>query len=141
MSLAYFYSVATQALPAGQIDWDAHTIKAMLVGASYVFDQDAHDTMAEITGEIAATGYTAGGVALTGKTNTRTANVSVLDSVDPTWTTPDMAGVYGLVLYDSTASLPILYVNFEGPFGQVSGTFTYPVPAEGWATITAQNAP
>lgn len=41
------------------------TIKGMLLGPSYVFNKDAHDTRASLTAEVSGTGYTAGGFSVT----------------------------------------------------------------------------
>ena len=48
----------------GDIDFDTATVKAMLTTNSYTENKD-HDRRDDITNEITATGYTAGGVTLT----------------------------------------------------------------------------
>lgn len=141
MSQAWWYAAGLAGLANGDVDLVAHTLKALLVGNTYNFNQDTHNDPTDITGEITATGYTAGGQILTGKSVAQVANVVTFDSADPNWTSADMANVYGLVLYDDTADILLIYVDFEGAYGQVGGTFTYPVPATGWGTITAANAP
>jgi hypothetical protein len=42
------------------------TLKAMIVGAGYTFNKDTHDYRADVTSEVSGTGYTAGGITLTG---------------------------------------------------------------------------
>ena len=42
------------------------TVKALVAGAGYVFDKDAHGFRSDVTSEVSGTGYTAGGVTLTG---------------------------------------------------------------------------
>lgn len=55
-------------------DWDSDDIRVALLTDAYVPDQDAHDYLNDVglgANEIAVTGdYTAGGVALAGKTST-----------------------------------------------------------------------
>jgi hypothetical protein len=42
------------------------TVKAMLVGSGFVFDKHVHEFRSSVTGEVSGTGYTAGGMTLTG---------------------------------------------------------------------------
>jgi hypothetical protein len=56
------------------VDYLSDTIKARLHTASYVPNLDTHETIADLTNELAASGgYTAGGVTLAGKAITVTA--------------------------------------------------------------------
>ncbi len=48
----------------GDIDLDTATVKAMLTTSSYTENKD-HDRRDDVTNQITATGYTAGGVTLT----------------------------------------------------------------------------
>lgn len=48
-------------LAKGSIDLDTDTIKCMLVTSSYTENKDTHTKRSDITNEITATGYTAGG--------------------------------------------------------------------------------
>lgn len=52
---------------ARRVDFATDTIKLALVTNTYTIDQDAHDFFNDITNEVTGTGYTAGGVTLTGK--------------------------------------------------------------------------
>jgi hypothetical protein len=48
-------------LGKGNIDMESDTIKCMLVTSSYTENKDTHTKRSDITNEITATGYTAGG--------------------------------------------------------------------------------
>jgi 3D (Asp-Asp-Asp) domain-containing protein len=83
------------------------TLKAMLVGSGYTFDPGTHEFRSSVTSEVAGTGYTAGGVALTGVTVLAldTANNRVqLDAADADFGTVTLTGVTGLVVYVDTGS-------------------------------------
>ena len=51
------------------------TLKAMIADAGYTFDKDTHEFRSSVTSEVSGTGYTAGGITLTGvETGLDTAN-------------------------------------------------------------------
>lgn len=82
------YGLGVSAILNGQVDWDSDTINVSLHTSTYTPDQDAHDFFDDATNELAtANGYTAGGVALTGKTRSYTGadNTAHLDANDPTF--------------------------------------------------------
>lgn len=53
-----------------EIDWDSDNLKVLLVDSSYTPNPDTHVYRSDISGEASGTGYTAGGQALSSKTNT-----------------------------------------------------------------------
>ncbi len=55
------------------VDYLSDTIRAMLCTSSYAPNLDTHETKADVTNEVAGTGYTARGTALGSKTITYTA--------------------------------------------------------------------
>lgn len=58
----------------GEIAYLGDSIKCALLSSGYTFDQDAHETFADVSGfEVSGSGYTARGAALTGRTATYTA--------------------------------------------------------------------
>lgn len=63
---AKWYTKGEQKFHNGAVDWDDATAKKfMLLGAGYVFDQDAHEFRSDLgANEIAGTNYPAGGWAL-----------------------------------------------------------------------------
>lgn len=59
------YNSFWEDLAKGAIDPDTDTIKVMLVTSSYSENKDTHTKRSDITNEISATGYTAGGKTVT----------------------------------------------------------------------------
>lgn len=49
----------------GNVDCDTDSFKAILVTSAYTEDKDAHTKRSNVTGEVAGTGYTAGGTTCT----------------------------------------------------------------------------
>lgn len=114
-----------------EIDWDTDDIKVMLVGSAYSPNQDTHDYLDDvIANEVSGTGYTAGGISLTGKTNTydSASNTIVLDAADVTWANSTVTARYA-VLYNnagtSNAAKPLIaYVDFVSDQSSTAGNFT-----------------
>lgn len=114
-----------------EIDWDSDDIKVMLVSSAYSPNQDTHDYLDDVVAnEVSGTGYTAGGVSLTGKTNTYDAatNTIVLDAADVTWPNSTVTARYA-VLYNnsgaSNATKPLIaYVDFVSDQSSTAGNFT-----------------
>lgn len=52
------------------VDFLTDTVKAMLTTSGYAHNLDTHETKADVTNEVAGTGYTAGGTTLASKTIT-----------------------------------------------------------------------
>lgn len=114
-----------------EIDWDTDDIKVMLVGSAYSPNQDTHDYLDDVVGnEVSGTGYTAGGVSLTGKTNTYDAatNTIVLDAADVTWPNSTVTARYAVIYNNSGASNAtkplIAYVDFVSDQSSTAGNFT-----------------
>jgi hypothetical protein len=123
----------------GNVDVDTDTFKAMLVGSGYTYDAD-HDFRDDVTGEVTGTGYTAGGVSLTGLTTTYDAatNRVKLDAADASFGTVTLTGITGLVVYVSKGSAATdLLVSFHSFAAQApSGVpFTYAWGTDGILTI------
>lgn len=139
---AKLYGLAFKSLFNGEINWTSHTIKAMLCTSAYVPDQDTHQYRSSVTNEVSGTGYTAGGVALAGKTVTYTpgTNTLVLDASDTQWPDSTITGRY-LVLYDDTpstaATKPLIgYIDFGADVSTTSGVFTSVWDAAGILAMT-----
>lgn len=127
---AKLYGLAFKSMINGEINYTAHTIKAMLCTSAYTPNQDTHQYKSSITNEAAGTGYTAGGVALQGKSVNYTAgtNTLILDASDTQWPDSTVTGRY-LVLYDDTpstdATKPLIgYVDFGADVSTTAGVFT-----------------
>lgn len=130
------------ATAARRVDWASDTVKVALTTSGYTPDQDAHDFFNDVTNEVSATGYTAGGAALGSKTvsyDTAT-NETRLDAADVSWTAASFTCRYAVVYKDTgTASTsPLLgYVDFGGDETVASGTFTIAWDSTGVLKITA----
>ncbi|MCQ4148656.1 hypothetical protein [Rhodococcus qingshengii] len=124
------FGLAFKSMINGEINWTSHTIKAMLCTSAYTPNQDTHQYKSSVTNEAAGTGYTAGGVALAGKTVTYTAgtNTLILDASDTQWPDSTVTGRY-LILFDDTpstdATKPLIgYIDFGADVSTTAGVFT-----------------
>ena len=132
-----------QSLANKEIDLDTDTLKVMLCTAIYAPNQDTHRYKSSVTNEVAGTGYTATGAALTGVTVTYDAatNTLKLDANDVSWPSSTLTARYAVV-YDSTpasdATRPLIaLVDFGADVSTTSGTFQITWSASGIATISA----
>ena len=96
-------------LLGGILDLDTDTIKVALVNG-YTFDVDNNHGYANFSAnEITATGYTAGGATLVGKTITTndTGDYGKWDANDVTWSSLATATITAALIYDDTVTTPI----------------------------------
>ncbi len=111
------YNSFKKHLMQGDIALTSDTLKCMLVTDAYTADQDAHEYISDVTGEITGTAYTAGGTTLASKTVTQnnTDDVAVFDFADPVWTDSTLTA-RGAVIYKDTGTTStsplIAYVDF-----------------------------
>lgn len=116
-------------------------IKIMLLNNSHSYNPD-HDEKADIVAnEISGTGYSAGGVALTGEavTSDNTDNEAVFDANDSSWTSASFSAYHGAVWDDTTTSpadIVVCSFDFGGIQTVTSGTFAIQYAAEGIVNIT-----
>jgi len=110
-----WYGKAAQNIAAKKIDLINDDIRVALFTSSYVPNQDNHERLADITGEVAGAGYTAGGRSLVNKrlTQNSSTNVWTYDADDLTFPAVTLTFRYG-VIYDNThADKPLIaYVDF-----------------------------
>jgi len=126
------YPMLSDSLGQKKVDVDSDALKVMLLSA-YTYSA-AHQYVSDVKAagtEASGTGYTAGGVALSSVTWSRSGDVFTLDAADVTWTNPINA--VAAVVYDSTpgtdATNPVLcYINCDGSGGTVA------VPGFVWNT-------
>ncbi len=127
-------------LLVGNYDMDTDVIKCALYngGGARGFNTGAYAT----TDEASGTGYTAGGVTMSGVTQSTdtTNNVSYLDwSTDPSWATSTITATDCLIWDDTTVTNPAtdasVYVgDFGGSKSSSAGTFTVVLPAAAYNT-------
>lgn len=112
------------------------TVKVMLVDDTYVPDQDAHEYIDDITGEISGTGYTAGGATIGSKTVTKddSNNRSVFDAADASWPNSTLTARRGIMYVDTgnPATSPVLAcIDFGSNQSTSLSTFAIPWSADG----------
>lgn len=128
------YNAAKTALINGGVDLDTDTLKLALVTGTYTPDA-AHDFFSDITNEVTATGYTAGGATLANKSVALDSTTAKFDADDVVWTITDTLTARGAVLYKSTGTAstsPLLaYYDFGADKVTENGDFTVNVNADG----------
>ena len=138
MATTTWFGLGMKAVQSGAIDLDTDTFKIMLTDNTYTPDQDAHDFRNDVTGEITGTGYSAGGLTLTGVSLTYdgTSNEIRLDwSTDPSWSSATFTA-YKAVIYKSrggasSADELLCWIDFGGAQTVTAGTFTIQFAATG----------
>ena len=115
-------------------DMDTDTIKIALYTSSATLD--ATTTAYTTSNEVSGTGYTAGGVTLTGATIGTSGTTAYVDYDDPEWTTASFTARGALIYNDTTAGdNSIAVLDFGGDFTVSSGTFRIVFPAPGASAI------
>jgi hypothetical protein len=102
----------------GPMDILSDTIKTMLTTSANTISQTADTVKADITNEVAQTGYTAGGATLGSKTYAAASLVTTFDAADITWTITGALTAAQAHTYDDTPTTPadplICYLDFGG---------------------------
>lgn len=93
----------------------------------------ADTTVYTTSNEVVGTGYTAGGVVLTGVTLTLASNVAYLAFNNPTWTGAAFVCRGGLIYNASKSNKAIAVLDF-GADKTASGMFVIPMPTPGPTT-------
>lgn len=133
------YNTALRDLVTGAIDADTDAFRAMLVGAGYTPDKDAHTKRSNITSEVTGTGYTAGGTPATVSVSLDTANDRVDISLGGvSWASSTITAA-GLVYYKSrggaaSADELVAFIDFGSAVTSTGGTFSV-----GASTLRLQN--
>jgi len=117
-------------------------IMCMLCTSSYTPSQDDHNDKADIDNEITdpATGYDAGGKAITTTAPSVSGRVTTFDAADTAWADSTITARYA-VLYDDTeaaeADQPLIcYIDFGADKSSEAGTFQLTWNASGIFPIT-----
>lgn len=103
---ANLYGKFVQHLHKADVDFDTATFKGLICQGGYVPDFDAHEFRSSVTNEVTGTGYTAGGVALTGVAVTvdAAANRVKVDANDIDFGTVTFTSGTQIIIYLSTGS-------------------------------------
>lgn len=124
----------------GNIVPNTDTFYMMLVTSSYVPSQGADTKRSDVTNEVAGTGYTAGGAAVSCTVAKDTsAHNNTLTFGNPSWASSSITARGG-VIYKRRGGLAsadnlVAYVDFGGNITSTNGTFT----ATETAPLTVQN--
>ena len=106
-----FYNEYFYRRERGEIDPDTDAFKVALVGSGYTPDYDADLDFSDISSEIVASGYTAGGEALGSVTVTKdnTNDLANVDAPDVVWTNLATATIAGAIFYKSSATQYLVF--------------------------------
>jgi hypothetical protein len=125
-----------------EIDWDSDTVKVALLTNAYTPNQDAHNYYDDVVAnQVTGTGYTAGGLTLTNKTNTYIpdTNTIILDAENVTWSSSTITARYAViyVVGGTNATSPLVgYVDFGSDQSSSNGNFTITWDSTGIVRIT-----
>ena len=123
----------------GNIIPHTDTFKRVLVTSSYVPNKDTHTKRSDVTNEITATGYTAGGAATTCTVSKDTATDKISNVFASTSWASFTGSAAGAVIYKSrggasSADELVAYEDFGGTISVTGATFSVSA-----ATIAVQN--
>lgn len=112
------------------INFGSDTFKAMLVSDSYSPDFSNDSVYSDISAfEATGTGYSAGGVTLSGVSWTTTGGLNKFTATSPTWSTITTTARF-CVIYDTSASNALICcMDFGQNMTTVAGSFTVPIDA------------
>jgi hypothetical protein len=88
-------------------------------------------TIYTTSGEVSGTGYTAGGIALTGFTVGLSTDTAYLTFTNPSWASSTLTGVVACLIYNATRSNKAIAVLTFASTSTTAGTFTVVLPAAG----------
>lgn len=139
------YGRFLESLFEGRVDVVNDEMWCMLVTSSYVFSQNSHKFKSiVVAGEVAGSGYTAGGQKITNSgTNYDTASKALtIPAGNLAWPSVTFSGVTGAVFYmkpDGLAdsAMPLIrYINFGESISRSGEAFYLNMPASGVIKMT-----
>ena len=116
-------------LPQGVHDLLTDTIKLALYTSSATLDEDT--TVYSVTDQVVGTGYSAGGVVLTGVTLSTANNVVYIDFNDAVWNPASFTAAGGLIYNASKSNKSIAVLSF-GADKIATNTFTVQMPTNSY---------
>lgn len=141
MSVGHFYGPSIEKIFDQSIDLVGDTLKATLHGTGYAYDQAADEFFTEATDELSGTGYTAGGVTITGVAfNYVSGDLAMyVDMDDPGWVALTMTGIKYCVIRKDTgvdATSPLIAVLVNTVAQDSAGTdYSFPIPVGGLIAV------
>ncbi|MCC7271402.1 MAG: hypothetical protein IT561_01960 [Alphaproteobacteria bacterium] len=131
------FGAAIERIAKGEIDFDAHTFRALLTSAGYTPDLAAHDDLADVTNELAGGDYAR--VALAGLSVTRSGTSVKIDCNDISFgTNVTLSAKWCLVFDDShagdalVAALDLNTASGVAVLASTNGLFQITIDAAGW---------
>ncbi|MEV6413833.1 hypothetical protein [Kribbella sp. NPDC051718] len=127
------------ALPTNGLESET-AVKVLMVTDSEVPNFDTHDFRNDVTAEVTGTGYTAGGVVITGTELTLAGGVLTYDANDASWSSSTIANAMAAIGYfgrggASSADELVFLSDFVTAASSSSGTFTVQWNAAGIFTV------
>ena len=116
-------------LPQGVNDLLTDTIKLALYTSSATLDENT--TVYSVTDQVVGTGYSAGGVVLTGVTLSTANNVVYIDFNDAVWNPASFTAAGGLIYNASKSNKSIAVLSF-GADKIATNTFTVQMPTNSY---------
>ena len=121
------YNGLVENLARGNIDFDAHSFKVMLVTSAYTPDKDAHEFRSSVTNQVVGTGYTAGGKvsAVTITPNDTTDRVD-MSFASVSWDASTITARAAVIYRDTgnaATDILVAYVDFGSDVASTAATF------------------
>jgi hypothetical protein len=141
------YGAAIEAIARANLDLDGSTFVATLHGASYTPQADVDDEWSDVSASelVTGNGYTAGGVALTSVTVTRSGATVTFDAADVSWPNSTLTAKWVVVTRRAGASLAasdrlVGFCELEtgGTVSTTNGTLSVQWNAAGLFTVSRQ---
>lgn len=129
------YTKALELLATDDLDWaNSNGWTCMLLDNTYTFDA-THEFVDDVSAsEVAGTGYSAGGVALTGMSRALVGLVRVFDCDDPSWAASTITAQFAVFYKDtgtpSTSPL-LMAIDAEADVASAGTTFSVPINTGG----------
>ena len=119
-----------QELINGGVHTSADTYKVALYTSAATITTDT--TVYTATNEVVGTGYTAGGIALSGFAVSQVADSTKVDFNDVSWT-GTMTARKAMIYNSSKGNKAVLVFDFGSDSGVINGTFSLPMAPGVWA--------
>lgn len=105
----------------GDIDWDAHSFKMMLVGTGYTPNKGTHTNRSHVTSEVSGTNYSTGGLAIGFTLENDTGNHWTTITFNALqYSNLTVSGIRAGVIYKTTGTastdLLVAYVDFGATY-------------------------
>jgi hypothetical protein len=116
------YDSMVDGMAEGTIRFASDSFKVMLVNG-YMPDKGAHNTTADITGEVTGSGYTAGGAGVVVTVSDAGTDQADIQLGGTTWSTSTIDATGG-VYYDAGNGALVAFIDFGGTISSLNGAFT-----------------